>query len=42
MKLEEKKLPRERSNLFTEHLGWRVTMVIKLLFNDKKKKRSNY
>lgn len=43
MKLEEKKkLRKERSNLFTEQLGWRFTMVIKLLFNDKKKKRSNY
>lgn len=42
MKLEEKKLPKERCDLFTEQLGWRFTMVIKLLFNDKRKKRSNY
>lgn len=39
MKLEEKELPKGRSNLFTEQLGWRFTMVIKLLFNDRKKKQ---
>lgn len=42
IKVEEGKLPEERC-LFTEEVGWRFTMVIKLLFNDKmKKKRSNY
>lgn len=38
----KKKMHKERSNLFMEQLGWRFSMVIKLLFNDKKKKRSNY
>ena len=39
IKLEEGKMPEERCNLFTEEVGWRSTMVIKLLFNDKMKKR---
>lgn len=38
-KTREEKMPKERSNLFTEELGWRFTTVIKLLFNDKMKKK---